>query len=173
MILISEKATIVKLYIPIEYTMNLTIRPAAINDMLLIYEWANDTITRQMSFNQAPILLENHKNWFTKVLADSNRYLLIIEKNQIPIGQVRLNQHGVIGISIAPNSRGQRLGLPVLQAGIQYFQNHTTHTKITAYIKPENTASIKIFERAGFVFFQNTPDSYQEMHDSLCMEYHF
>lgn len=148
--------------------MNLTIRQATIEDMLLVYEWANDTITRQMSFNQTPIVFDNHQNWFTKIITDPTHYLLIVEKNQLPIGQVRLNKAGVIGISIAPNSRGQKLGLPVLQTGLQYFQNHTTHTTITAYIKPENKASIKIFERVGFIFHQDTL-----MQDNPCAEYHF
>ncbi len=148
--------------------MNLTARKVTLSDMMLIFEWANDPITRQMSFNQNLIPLEQHQQWFQTTISDTEQCFLIIEKANQPVGQVRLNIHGVIGVSIAPNCRGQRLGAPVLQKGIEYFLEHTQHKKIIAYIKPINKVSIKIFERVGFLYFQKTI-----IQDTPALEYHF
>lgn len=148
--------------------MELTARLVTELDMMLIFEWANDPITRQMSFNQNTITLQAHQQWFEATITDPKQCFLIIEKDNVPVGQVRLNGNGVIGVSIAPNSRGQRLGTPVLRKGVDYFLKHTLHKIIIAYIKLENKASVKIFERVGFQLFQQTT-----IQDSPSLEYHY
>ena len=57
----------------------------------------------------------------------------------------------MVGISISPKFRGISLGEKILKESAQKFkQKFSTINKITAYIKNENIASIKIFEKAGY-----------------------
>jgi UDP-2,4-diacetamido-2,4,6-trideoxy-beta-L-altropyranose hydrolase len=134
--------------------MKLQVRPATDKDLMLIFEWANDPLTRKMSFNQAPIPFESHKKWFRAVLdPSSTTHLFIAEMhasdNWIPVAQVRFDEDGEISMSLTKEYRGQGLATPVIQTAVDYAQNKNI-LPVIAHIKQENTASIKAFERAGF-----------------------
>jgi RimJ/RimL family protein N-acetyltransferase len=80
---------------------------------------------------------------------------LIIEayhpsQHWIPIGQVRFNQYGEIGVSLSRAFRGQRLATPAIETGICYLKHHSTLESVFAHIKEDNSASARAFERAGF-----------------------
>ena len=139
-------------------------RPATAADAQLYFDWANDPITRQQSFNSAPISWENHVAWFNRKLADPATLMLVFEvKSGDPIGQVRFEKQPddevIIGVSLDAFFRGKGLASTLIQAAISAGREHWrnsaeagTAIHITAYIKPENVASIRAFERAGFHF---------------------
>ena len=137
-----------------ENKMNLHFRFANENDSKLYFDWANDELVRENSFNKEPILHENHVKWFQSKLQskDCFFYLFLNDENK-PVGQVRIDKGGdeiIIGISIDKNFRGQSLGGILLEmASDDYLSKHPTAT-ILAYIKKENTASLNIFMKAGF-----------------------
>ncbi len=148
-------------------------RLANTNDMRLLFEWANDPLTRQMSFHSKPIPWETHRAWFKRVINDPETWLMIIELREghqerwHPIGQVRIDSDRTISISLEPAFRGKRLSLPVLQEGIRYFQEkQASEIPLNAYIKPENKASQRIFMQAGFEFLRKTTVA-----DQACLEY--
>ena len=135
--------------------MRLRVRPATADDLMLVFEWANDPVTRSMSFEQNSISLADHKEWFSNVLSDNSSPFLIIEGekhegNWVPIAQVRFSREGVINMSLDNKFRGQHLATPAIQQAIEYAKNTLNVDVITAYIKPENIASRKVFEKAGF-----------------------
>lgn len=150
--------------------MELRARPVTEDDMMVIFEWANDPVTREMSFSSEPILLETHKKWFARVLSSPDVHLLIIEGQESgrwhPVGQVRFDADGEISIALAPKFRGRGLGKSLLRTGIEYVIDKLKTKRITAHIKRENLASIKIFERAGFRFHRRTQYKGQK-----CLEY--
>lgn len=125
-------------------------RAATLNDADLLFEWANDPTTRQMSFHPQPISWQNHLQWLEGMLADSAVLLLILQFQQTPIAQVRFDEDGTISINLSPKHRGKRLAVPVLLAAITYQAEKRPFSTLTAYIKPENTASQAIFTQAGF-----------------------
>jgi len=124
------------------------------SDTNLYFDWANDELVRKNSFNQNPIVYENHVNWFHSKLnsKDCFFYLFLNEVN-IPVGQVRIDKTGseiITGISIDKAFRGKSLGLEMLlQSTEDYLKKYPT-AEIVAYIKVENTASYTIFKKAGF-----------------------
>ncbi|MBO0939410.1 GNAT family N-acetyltransferase [Fibrella sp. HMF5335] len=139
-------------------------RLATADDAQLYFEWANDPATRQQSFNSEPITWENHVTWFTRKLADPNALLLVFEvPSGDPIGQVRFEKRPdgevIIGISLDAFFRGKGLASTLIRAGVGVCRERwgspatAGHAiPISAYIKPENVASIRAFERAGFHF---------------------
>jgi RimJ/RimL family protein N-acetyltransferase len=137
----------------------LTYRTAQPADARLYFTWANDPDTRQQSFNSAPISLETHTAWFTRKLTDPNALLLVFsnEAGQ-SVGQVRFERTPVadmpdeiiIGISIDAKQRGKGLAAQLIQQGCAICRKRWDAVAIHAYIKPENQASIRAFERAGF-----------------------
>jgi len=108
-----------------------------------------------------PSTLESYRKWFRKVLLAPGNCLLIIEayhpsQHWIPIGQVRFNECGEIGVSLSQAFRGQHLATPAIEAGICYLKQHSSLQSVFAYIKQDNDASARAFERAGFGFVCET-----------------
>ncbi len=133
----------------------LTLRPATPSDIRLYFDWANDPETRQQSFNSEPISWENHEAWFARKVADPNALLLVFETdNNVPVGQVRFEKQTegevIIGISVDNAFRGRGLATQLVAEACRVCGEHWGNVPITAYIKPENQASIRAFERAGF-----------------------
>ncbi|MDT9720521.1 GNAT family N-acetyltransferase [Paenibacillus sp. ClWae2A] len=143
------------------------------SDMMLLYEWANDPITRAMSFNTTIISKTEHEKWFEKSLHSKNLYLFIIEINELnlPVGLIRIDEEGLLGISIDKQFRGLGLGSEILKKFIKYIKinNYIPKIeKIIALIKSENKASIVSFERAGFV-----EKGYSYFKGQACLNYHY
>lgn len=136
------------------------IRKANAEDSLLFFVWKNDPVTLANSFQSEEVPLEQHIGWFSRALEKSELLLLVGEtKNGTPMGQVRFDRNenrAVVGVTVAPEFRGQKLSVPLLQAACDYFFRLYPQHKIDAYIKTENTASRKAFTAAGFVYEETT-----------------
>ena len=140
-------------------------RKASINDMLLYYEWANDKLVRDYSYNSEAIDLQKHENWFRQKLIDPN-CLMLVFYNELDenIGQVRFqkqNEHSaLIGISIDQKQRGKGYSKKILKKASDFYLEQVKEIEIEAYIKKTNIFSIQSFEGAGFqsvksLIFQN------------------
>ncbi len=124
------------------------------SDVDLYYEWANDESVRSNSYNQSKIDYDSHVNWFLRKLNDKNCffYLFFNEKNEA-VGQVRVEKkenETIIGISIDSNHRGNSFSTEMLKKSCNDYLEKHPFDKITAYIKIENTASLKSFQNAGY-----------------------
>lgn len=145
----------------------LKFRKAAPSDLDLYFNWANDPLVREQSFNSDAITLEEHSIWFMAAIANSNLQMLVFsnEANE-PVGQVRLqkknNSEAVIGVSISPEHRGKGYASRMLEMAADCFLKEHKDCTIHAYIKQTNIGSVKSFEKAGFVLdsaidFQSHP----------------
>jgi RimJ/RimL family protein N-acetyltransferase len=135
----------------------LTFRKATLADVKLYFDWANDTIVREQSYNSSTIDFENHKKWFeTKLEDDSCMLLLFQNEEKSNIGQIRIQKENVkealIGISIAAEHRGKGLAKEMLLLASDYFLENNKGYLINAYIKKQNISSKQVFEKAGFEF---------------------
>ena len=131
-------------------------RVAVAADAQLYFNWANDPDTRRQSFNSAPISLEVHEVWFARKVVDPNALLLVFEtEERQAVGQVRfeeqVNGEVIIGVSVDKAFRGHGLASQIIQQGCEVYKHLRNNVPISAYIKPNNEASIRAFERAGFV----------------------
>lgn len=130
-------------------------RSAEEKDVKMVYDWANDPDTRSQSFNMDVIPYENHVTWFKDKLKDSNHRMLIFSNHEDEsVGMVRFDKEGdyaVVGINLAPDQRGKGYASRVLSMAINEYSPKGS-IPVYAYIKKDNTASIKSFSRAGFQF---------------------
>lgn len=134
-----------------------TFRKAKSSDLLLFFEWTNDSEVREQSFQNDFISLENHITWFNNKLIDSNCIILVFENEfEIPVGQVRFQKENdeafVIGISIAKEHRGKAYATILLTQSSNYFLEKSPEKIIYAYIKHNNISSISSFKKSGFSF---------------------
>jgi RimJ/RimL family protein N-acetyltransferase len=131
-------------------------RKATKEDARVIYDWANEEVAREASFYSEPIKWENHLLWFNKKLKDDNTLILIFQYEQNPVGLVRIEiaDETIIGISIDRRFRGKKLAPVLLKKACSEFWKKLD-SPVFAYIKKDNVASIKSFEKAGFLFEKN------------------
>lgn len=134
--------------------MEIQVRPALQEDMMTIFKWSNDPLTRRMSFSQGSINLEEHKIWYNSLLNFINPQLFIVEclleEHWIPISQMRVDDKGIISYSLSLDYRGKGNGAQVLNKCIEYIRENLMYKEIIAFIKHDNAPSIKSFEMVGF-----------------------
>jgi spore coat polysaccharide biosynthesis predicted glycosyltransferase SpsG/RimJ/RimL family protein N-acetyltransferase len=141
------------------------VRPAEPSDRELLYQWANDPLTRQMSFGTAQIAWDEHVAWFERVTADPHSGPAIAEAwldgGWKPVGQVRIEapdnaglasgaRPSVVSIGLGPKYRGHGLARPVLQAAVGARRAQFPCERLVAHIRPDNAPSLRIFAQVGF-----------------------
>jgi RimJ/RimL family protein N-acetyltransferase len=136
--------------------MKITIKEATINDAKILFDWANDPVTRQNSFNSKAISWNDHILWLNKKLINPTSKIYIVHFNEKPVGVVRFdeNETTIIGITVAPDHRNMGLGSQILIYACKKFWENN-NTDILAYVKKENISSQHVFEKAGFSFLRN------------------
>lgn len=127
----------------------LSLRAATQDDAQRLFDWRNDPVTRAMAIQTDPVPWDGHVGWLTASLANPRRRLLIGLSDGVPMGTLRfdLSDEILVSITLAPDHRGRGLALPLLTAGIDTLDRPT---RLLAQVKPGNTASQRLFERAGF-----------------------
>ena len=138
-------------------TSTLRLRPVEQRDCRLLWEWANEPGVRAASFSQHPIPWEDHQAWFAGKMKDRNSLILIGEDERgAAIGQFRADtssgkeKEAYIDVSLAPEARGAGCGSLLIDSGVRQVFASTTAQSLHAFIRPENRASLRAFERAGF-----------------------
>jgi UDP-2,4-diacetamido-2,4,6-trideoxy-beta-L-altropyranose hydrolase len=130
------------------------LRPAVAGDAGMLWTWANDPGTRNVSFNREPIPWEQHVAWFDQKLKDAGSRIYIGEIN-CPVAVVRFDDHhnedhAVISLAVAPGARGRGYSARIIRLGVRALFAESRANLVRAYIKPDNIPSIRAFERAGF-----------------------
>jgi len=129
------------------------LRKAIITDTELLFKWANESCVRNNALNTNQIDWDDHVVWFEKKLENKNSFIFIAEIDDTPIGQIRFdleNNKYLIDYSVTIDERGKGYGFQIVKEGIKYIKKHVNYmSKFISLVKPENTASIKIFEKLG------------------------
>ena len=145
------------------------IRDANINDSLDIYSWRNDPLSLQMFKKSSIVTLEEHKKWFEYVLADQFRKIYIGLIDGLKVGMCRfdLDEKMVsaeVSINLNPAMRGRNISKNFLANCIKKYRE-VDKLKLTATIRKENKASLKIFKRCGFIQVNHDDDFYYHLAD--------
>jgi len=133
----------------------LRLRPAQENDAQLLWKWANESSVRAAAFSSAPIPWEQHEAWFTRKMKDPDCRILIAEDGQgRAVGQFRIqwrtSQDADIDISVPVEFRGSGYGRWLIDLGVSQVLAERQIARIHAFVKPENVASCRSVEFAGF-----------------------
>jgi len=138
---------------------SLQIVRATVDDSSDIWKWRNDPETRIMSLNSHKIPWESHRDWFTKTITNPQVTLLIgiLKPQNEKVGNCRFDfsSDGLstdVSIALSPSMRGKKLSVPFLTSSINFIRKERrAPLTINATVKKTNNASIKCFERCGFL----------------------
>lgn len=129
-------------------------RPAAATDGPMLFDWRNDPRTRRYFRNPAALAMDQHMEWFARVLSDESRLMLVVCREQTPVGCIRFDLNGEsaeVSIYLDPSCHGTGLGSGVLRAALEFL--HTERPRVIicrAEVLAENAASAAMFASCGF-----------------------
>jgi UDP-2,4-diacetamido-2,4,6-trideoxy-beta-L-altropyranose hydrolase len=130
------------------------LRRATAADRSQIWRWANDPSVRSASFSTDPIPWRRHEEWFDSRLKDPNCELFIaVDASDRPLGQVRFelaDREAIVSVSVDRRHRKKGYGQRIIERACQRLFDKRKVTLIHAYLRPENRASRRLFDKAGF-----------------------
>ena len=125
------------------------------DDAAALYAWLNspDCLSNKRH-TSGPILWDDHVAWLGRLLNNSAARLWIVERDGVPVGQVRLAPDAsgarAVDIYIVPAARGGTAGL-ALQQALRFAAGIWPGQAVEAEVMAHNAASHRLFSRLGFI----------------------
>ena len=125
------------------------LRKVTKDDIMLLYNWANDNEVRKNAFNINYIYINVNKKWFEDKLNSERCDMFIYMYHSKPIGQVRVDYDekdiGYIDYSVADGYRGYGHGKNI----IHLVEREVAYKVVCliALVKEDNIASKLVFEK--------------------------
>lgn len=133
------------------------LRPASFEDIGFLFDLRNEPTVREASFNPAPVDWNTHTSWFRRCKSDGS-LIYIVEINGVASGYVRFHPINScdfdVAVALMPDARGQGAGSMAIAMASDLAEAAGAR-RLIARIRPENTASIRAFESAGYVSAEN------------------
>lgn len=135
-------------------SLPVNVRSAARDDARVLYDWRNDESTRAHSRSSEPLEWSSHVSWLDRTLSDPDRRLLVVESEGRLVASTRWDRRSATdweaSITMAPEQRGRGLAGAVLAASEEAL-NVEAPSRLLATVHTANTASSKLFQRAGYL----------------------
>jgi|SRR3989344_2275121 len=148
----------------------MVVRIAERKDVSFLYDLRNEPLVRAMMWNSGVVDCDAHLVWFDSVLENPNRTLYILEAGGVPVGQVRYDadsESAEVSVSVMSKFRGKGYASEGLKKSAEVFFQKVPEVKIIfAHIKPDNSASVRVFTKAGY---EMNGIVRFEGHDCVCM----
>ena len=142
-------------------TNRLQLRNLRKTDAAEIFSYRNcDTCARYQRWDDTSLaaieqMIEDHKNDSFPALKPEQRFAISLSETYF-IGELAVffsvnDRCFTIGITICPQAQRQGFATEILSEVTRQLRNHFPAADIVALIDPENTASIRLFEKLGFI----------------------
>jgi UDP-2,4-diacetamido-2,4,6-trideoxy-beta-L-altropyranose hydrolase len=130
------------------------LRPATQADAGLLWQWANDPLTRANSFHGEMIAWDQHVDWYEAKLRAPGTRIWILEYLGVPAGQIRydrlVSDLAQISYLVAPGWRGKGIGTQLLVRSSPLACAELNVQRLQGVTFTSNTASAQAFRRAGY-----------------------
>ncbi|MDP2950881.1 MAG: GNAT family N-acetyltransferase [bacterium] len=130
----------------------ITLRKAHREDAKFLFALRNDVEAFKYYKTPRAVTWDEHIKWFQEAI--NSQYVIMLGKERA--GQLRLRGEGddgkaIVSVSLSKEQRGKGLGTLGLQEGIR-LAKQLGFKELVAEIHQDNLASLKLFQKLGFVF---------------------
>ena len=129
-----------------------SLKKVKFKNYLIIFNWINDTTTRENSINKKKISIETQKNWLRKKVNSKNDYFKFFFILNKKIGLIRYDDCGdyfKLNYLIEKNYRGKNFSSIMINMSLEdNFKNFTK--PIVAEVMENNQVSKKVLLKCGF-----------------------
>ena len=143
--------------------LGINLREANDGDLLDTFSWVNNETIRMFSLSKNNVTLEEHTNWFKNKINDKNCFYLIASIKEEKIGSIRFDvinkEYAQISYLLKPEWHGKGIGLQILNTGVNLFLENHKINEVRGLVLTSNVASIKVFNRLGFIKIKEEEDS--------------
>ena len=131
------------------------LRPVGDGDCRLLFEWLNrpDSLANKLRTAE-PVAAGDHAAWFASRRRDPGCLMWIIEVEERPVGQVRLqpaNGAHEVDIYVEPDVRRSGVALSALGQAANLYRQRFPDGRLAARVLTRNQASRRLFAAAGYV----------------------
>lgn len=146
---------------------SVSVRKAVSSDVDFFRKLRNLPEAVELSESKNKVAVEDHELWFNEALVSSNARLFVLQTSYAPnnqktdIGLVRFEfrEHvqnesvWFVSIVLLAAHRGKGVGRKALQLAIEEWEGsqHGQNHALIARVHPQNQASRRLFEGAGFI----------------------
>jgi len=145
-----------KLFTRLSQERSFDLREVTSDDKKTYFNWANDPTVRDNSVNHELIPWEIHHKWFDEKLNSTQTNMYMMEKEGVPVGQVRFEQKDgfwEINYSLAKDFRGRSWGTIMIKKALEKLNFDRIETfPFRALAKSGNKASSQVFLNLSFQF---------------------
>ena len=133
----------------------LRLRPARMDDAVLLHSWRNHPAVRAVSGSADVIAYPEHVCWLQRVLQATDRWLFVAQVGNLAVGCIRFDQleAGRVEVSLYldPELNALGLGARMLLAGERQMKLQLQATFVVeAAVVAGNIVSQHLFERCGY-----------------------
>lgn len=137
----------------------ISLRRATAADALTTYAWRNSPEVRRYSGNGKEIQQADHERWFSALLLDPNKALLIGEIDGRAVGVLRFDdvmaKEAIVSVYLVPSELGKGYGPLLLRSGQRWLTAEYPELRwIVARIHADNKSSVAAFTEAGYREYQ-------------------
>lgn len=128
-------------------------RTSTIEDSDILFRWKNDKETRVNSACTKEVTLEEHTDWYQKILADTKKTIYILQAGEELLGQGRLEEKQNIGIiSYSVNSFYRNSGYgTILLERLEEKAKTGAIEYLEGTVRITNIGSQRCFEKCNYV----------------------
>lgn len=134
---------------------SIELRRVAPGDVDLIYRWRNDPFVVERSSSQRTVNWIEHVKWFEETLQSDHRFVMIVQKDRVPIGQVRFDRVDdrvcVISVYLCQEFTGRGYGVEAIRNGTEDILRLWDVEQVIACVRSENVGAQSAFRKAGYV----------------------
>ena len=149
--------------------MSVALRPAAAADAGLLLDWVDrpDSLAAKLA-TSGPIDPASHRVWLADRLARPDCMIWIIERDRVPVGQVRIERKDAdfeVDIYVEPAARRRSVAREAVAAALAAHAARFPGAPVLARVKRRNVASQGLFARLGFNLVKRAGDHVVYRHD--------
>jgi len=131
-----------------------SLRPVHADDREMIFRWRNDPFILAHGSSNREVSWAAHAKWFDETLRESGRKVFVIQRKNVPIGQIRFDRKNerdcVVSVYLLREFTGHGWGVQAIREACKAILDAWGVERVIACVRKDNPGGHSAFLKAGF-----------------------